>query len=133
MEDKEEGEEEEGVIEEESRQTLKRKRVSGSPTQSPPHAPKHQEIYPVIELETGEISPPSAINYSTPLANNTPPSNATSPPQVSSVSTSSGVVPRKFFGCSPIEDYELLKKIGEGTFGYIQHSFCMRLEHLLIF
>jgi hypothetical protein len=25
---------------------------------------------------------------------------------------------RKWFGCSPIEDFEILEKVGEGTFGY---------------
>jgi hypothetical protein len=25
---------------------------------------------------------------------------------------------RKWFGCSPINDFEMLEKVGEGTFGY---------------
>lgn len=28
---------------------------------------------------------------------------------------------RDFDGCSPLRDYELLEKIGEGTFGLVNH------------
>jgi hypothetical protein len=31
---------------------------------------------------------------------------------------SSSLSRRKWFGCSPIEDFEILEKVGEGTFGY---------------
>ncbi|KAJ3197286.1 serine/threonine protein kinase, CMGC, CDC2/CDK sub [Irineochytrium annulatum] len=61
-------------------------------------------------------SPPLSFDSASP---NLVTANAEASPRVGTITTSTKPELRNFFGCSSVEEYEMRKKVGEGTFGEV--------------